>query len=186
MALRFGIPLLACVTAAGVGGVAAAVPPLTRGLDPKHAAAGVERLRAAVSAYLELSEEQLVGMVPTQSGIYFTDCPNCTMAAQDRGNFDWRRQEPQRIVCKDCGAAFPDHPDYPETGVLEVASPLGVHRYPYYERADGYRLYFRAHVDYLAREALAKACENLAELWWATRDDAYARRLVGYEGEIPR
>ena len=139
--------------------------------------AAINRLKGAVAYVMSLSEDDMLRIVPEQSGIYFTDCPNCREGTQDRGPFEWRPQEPTRLKCKGCGEVYPESAKYPDKGVLEVAAPGGAHRYPYYERPDdGYRIFFRAHADYWAREYMADRCQFLGELYAATGDEEAARR----------
>ena len=143
--------------------------------------------KAAVAALMALDEAALVALVPTQSGIYFTDCPNCDGGAQDHANWEWSLERPTAVRCRDCGEVYPGNARYPETGETRVEAPQGEHRYPYYERADGYRIYLRAHADYLAREYLTRHCQTLAELYRLTGEEAYARRaalLLGRFAEV--
>lgn len=143
--------------------------------DPKALA----RLKKSVAYLASLPLDEMVALVPVQSGIYFTDCPNCDKGTQDFGDFEWTPERPRRIRCKDCGAVYPDNPKYPDDHVLEVAAPHGVHRYPYYERpGDGYRIFFRARADYLAREYMERKCRDFARLYALTDDEEYARRAA--------
>lgn len=144
--------------------------------DTKTDAAAVAKLKRSVAYVMSLSDGDLLAIVPTQSGIYFTDCPNCDKGTQDRGDFTWEPERPAELLCKGCGAKYPHDPKYPDDKVLEVPGPDGPHRYPYYERPDKYRIFFRAHAHYWAREYMAEQCQHLAELWSATRDDMYAHR----------
>ncbi len=139
--------------------------------------AAVERLKRTVSYVLSLREDEVLSLVPEQSGIYFTDCPNCDRGTQDHGNFSWSPERPGEIVCRDCGAKYPGNPDYPDDQVLEVPGPTGPHAYPYYERpGDNYRIYFRAHADYMAIHYMARQCRALADLYSATGEETYGRR----------
>jgi hypothetical protein len=157
-------------------------------MNPTHAAQrtlasnlkleDVARLQAEVADVMALSDEQTLLAVPAQSGICFTDCPNCDMSSADQGHFAWKPSDPGRIVCKDCHAEYPGNEKYPDDQVLEVRSIQGMHQYPYYTRSDGFRIYFRAHADFLARAQMSKACANLAELYWLTKDERYARRAA--------
>ena len=139
----------------------------------------VNKLQKLTEYVRSLPIEEMLAMVPAQSGIYFTDCPNCEFGIQDRGNFEWLPKFPTEVTCKDCRAKYPNHPNYPDNKVLEVKAPDGVHRYPYYERPKGkYRIFFRAHADYFARDFMAKQCQHLAELFWATKDESHALRAA--------
>lgn len=141
---------------------------------PEHVR--VDQLREACAPLLAMTPDEVADLVPVQAGMYFTDCPACEGGAEDTGNFAWTPEAPDQIVCTDCSEVYPGNPDFPETGLLEVESLEGMHRFPYHERADGYRLYFAAKRDDLARDYLAKRCLDLAQLWWVTREDAYAER----------
>jgi hypothetical protein len=138
----------------------------------------IERLRQETADVMSLSEAQTLAAVPEQSGICFTDCPNCDMSTADMGHFAWKPTDPANIVCKDCGAVYPGNSKYPDNQVLDVRSINGTHHYPYYTRPDGYRIYFKAHADFLGRAYMAKACANLAELYWLTKDEQFARRAA--------
>jgi hypothetical protein len=136
------------------------------------------RRNKAVEYVLTLSEEDMLAIVPEQSGIYYTDCPNCETGAQDRANWEWIPQKPHHIKCKGCDAVYPNNPKYRDNEYIAVEAPRGEHRYHYHERPDGYRIYFRARADYLARDYIAKACRDLAELYWTTKDEKYAHRAA--------
>ena len=151
----------------------------TKVFNPPTDPATVARLEKSVAYVMSLSETDVLAIVPTQSGIYFTDCPNCDAGTQDFGDFEWDPRRPKEIVCRGCGAKYPDNPKYPDDGVLEVPGPDGPHRYHYYERPrDKYRIYFRARADDLAREHMAKQCQELAELYWAAKNAKHARRAA--------
>lgn len=139
----------------------------------------VERLKQRHADLLALTEEELVALVPVQSGIWYTDCPNCDGATQDRGNWNWTPSDPKRITCRDCGEKFPGNERYPDVGQIEVSAPGGPHVYPYWERSgDQYRIFFRAHVDALSREHMDQACRDLARIYAATGDEQIARRAA--------
>ena len=135
-------------------------------------------LRHAVEPLAKLDDTALAALVPTQSGIFFTDCPNCDGGAQDQANWSWSIEDPHHITCRTCGETYPGNPRYPDTGTIRVRAPHGEHVYPYYQRPDGYRIFFRAHADYLLREYLARYCRDLAQLYYLTGEDSYARRAV--------
>jgi hypothetical protein len=159
-------------------GMANAQPTRTLPAAYPYKDASVQRLTSETAELMAMSEEQVLAAVPTQAGVLFTDCPNCDKSTVDQGNFAWSPANPDQIVCKDCDAVYPNNPKYPDDQVLEVRSIDGNHHYPYYQRPDGYKIYFRARVDYEARGYMAKACQSLAELYWLTGDEAYARRAA--------
>lgn len=140
-------------------------------------------MKENVVPLMELSPAQVADMVPMQAGFHFCESPAAADAAggENRsvlGDFEWSPQDPKRITCRQTGEVFPGNDLYPETGVLEVAS-LGdtVHRYPYHEDfVDGRRIFFAAKADFMARDYLARSSLELARLWQATGDTAYAER----------
>ena len=141
--------------------------------------AEVEQLKQKQAYLMSISEEQLIALVPVQSGIFFTDCPNCDAATQDWGNWTWTPQDPTHITCKDCGEVYPGNSKYPETGQIELDGPENKHVYPYYERPeDKYRFHFKARADFLARDYMDKACRDLANVYWMSKDETYAHRAA--------
>jgi hypothetical protein len=141
-----------------------------------------ERLKASAAHVLSLTDAEVVDMVPKATGgVYFTSCPNCKYGAEEAACFQstWDPRQPHRIVCKGCGEAYPGNPRYPDNRFIEVDAPGGrKHRLYYYERADGYRFWLRAHADYWAREYLEAKAADLGDLYRLTGDDRYARRAA--------
>ncbi len=142
----------------------------------EYSDADVNQLEDSVAYILTLSEDELRGRVPAESGgIWFTDCPNCEFGSQDRGRFDWEPERPHEIRCRGCDAVYPGHPDYPDDRYVEVDAPEGTHRFSYWEDPDGYRIFFRAHADYLHRMYLESRIRDLGRLYTATGNERYAR-----------
>lgn len=137
----------------------------------------VESMKESVEPLLALSEEDLRARVPVKSGgIWFTDCPNCDFGSQDRGPFQWDPENPDQIQCEGCNAVYPDNQAYPDDEFLEVKAPEGIHRIHYWENPEtGYRIFFRAHADYLHLRYLETAARNLGRLYSAIGEDRYAR-----------
>ena len=138
----------------------------------------VENRKKRVAYLLTLNDEQLVAMVPVQSGAYVGDCPNCDTGTQDYIEWIWKPQKPHVMTCSGCGETYPNNPKYPDDHMLKVAAPEGEHEYPYHQRENDSRIYFRAIRDYWARRVMEKHCQDLAELWWLTKEDDYARRAT--------
>ncbi len=175
--------LLVALLVVGVLGCAASTGPEVAAASGRRKVFDVtddektQALRKQNVAYvMSLSEEDMIALVPRQSGIAFTDCPNCDYGQQEWDIFDWSPEQPERITCKGCGAVYPNNPQYPDHDYLSVKAPEGEHRYHYYGRPDGYRIFFRAHADYLAGEYMAQRCQDLAELYQTTGEESYARR----------
>jgi len=128
---------------------------------------------------MSLSEEQMLSMVPTQTGIRYTSCPNCQAGTMDQGDWEWVPQRPHEIRCKGCGEIYPGNPKYPDDKVLVVPGPGREFKYPYYERpSDGYRFFFRARADYYAQNYMERAAWLLACRYWLTGNEECARRAA--------
>ncbi len=139
--------------------------------------ANLDRLLSAIDYFMKLPEDQLVALVPTQAGFYFTGCPNCEGGQQEHG-LAWEPKQPDKVHCIHCGQAYFSE-KYPVMGVQEVTSPAG-HKlqYPYWADADGYRYYFDSFGDYDAREQLANQAYLMAYAYHITNDRQYARRAA--------
>jgi hypothetical protein len=131
-----------------------------------------------VAYLLTLSDEQLTALVPVQSGAYVGDCPNCDAGTQDYMPWVWTAKQPDIMTCPECAQTYPNNPKYPDDGMLKVAAPEGEHEYPYYTHPDGHKIFFRAIRDYRARRVMEIHCQDMAELWWITKEDDYARRAT--------
>ena len=128
---------------------------------------------------MSISEEELIALVPVQSGIWFTDCPNRDAATQDSGNWSWTPRDPGRMTCRDCGEVYPGNSKYRETGQIEVDSPGGNHVYPYW-KASRRQVpdIFPGPCRLAGCEYMDTACRDLAHLYDATQDENHARRAA--------
>lgn len=170
---------MVAVTLGLCGGLAVEIaradpPPVFTAPVPRSKVAALEASTAFVRG---LSEEALTQLVPTQSGLHFVGCPNCKSGTQEN-QLDWDPQHPDEVFCKFCGERYPSA-KYPMTQVTVVTNPLGQEqRYPYWADAKGYRYYFAARRDDLVKDYLAARARELAQLYTATGDRAYARRAA--------
>jgi len=139
----------------------------------------------AVKPVLEMSEKEMLDLVPTQSGLYFVGCAHCEAGQQEGQLTVWDPAKPHSVTCAFCGHVYPS-PDYPMDQVEEVVSPDGtVHRYPYYasrpswwEGDEPYRTYFAARVDYHRIRYMETAANRLAQVYADTGDLEHARRAA--------
>lgn len=146
-------------------------------------AAGYRRL---VEPVMALDEGAMLAVIPQQSGLYFTDCPNCSAGLQE-GQFQggkgapyepWSLAQPETMRCAYCGHQYPSE-QYPMTGVLRVRNPRGeLQEYPYWADAKGYRHYFAARIDYHRIRYMETAARNLARAYHLTGEAPYARRCA--------
>ena len=137
----------------------------------------VERARGRVAPMMEMSETDMVALVPDKTGFLFMGCPDCDEGTQE-GQLDWSIEDPHRVRCKFCGMVYPNE-TYPESGTLRFTNPVGQEaEYGYWEDETGYRLFFSARAWRHARTYFAQASRDLALLYQMTGDRAYARRAV--------
>ncbi len=123
---------------------------------------------------MELSEEEMLGLVPTQAGLYFVGCPNCSGGRQEH-QLVWDVQKPREVKCKYCGHVYPSE-KYPMDKVQQVTTPAGnVVECPYWEDQQGYRYYFESYMNYNARGYMSGAAEQMAAVYHLTGEQEYAR-----------
>ncbi|MBM3475341.1 MAG: heparinase [Armatimonadetes bacterium] len=160
----------------------AAHPVLPVRIDKSQAASYAN----AVAGVMAMSEADLLAIIPEQSGIYFTDCPNCEAGLQE-GQFaprnnaayaPWEPSHPLVMRCAFCGHEYPSE-QYPMTGKLSVRGPNGrLEEYPYWEDARGYRHFFEARIDDLRIRSMENAGWRLGRAYAATGEAQYARRCA--------
>ncbi len=155
-----------------------------------------DSLLAQVAPLLEMTEEEMLALVPAQAGLYFTDCPNCDEGYQE-GQFavNWKPTDippyelaqPEQMRCKYCAHVYPSDL-YPMDDVLKVESPTGeTHRYPFWADDEGYRHFFAARLDYLKIRAMEEAANAFARLHVLTGEADHARRsalIIHRFGEV--
>jgi len=168
MRFRF-LPLLVATLA--VTAAIAGDPP--RRVSPSEISALLE----STEFVRRLDEKALVALVPAQSGLSYVGCPNCTGGHQER-QLAWSPEHPKEVRCRHCGHRYPSL-KYPMSKAVTVRGPNGdPQRYPYWEDATGYRFFFAARADYLAREYMQSRALDLARLYAATGKRDYARRAA--------
>ncbi|MCC6511013.1 MAG: heparinase II/III family protein, partial [Pirellulaceae bacterium] len=134
-------------------------------------------LLRATAQIRQLDEAEVIALVPTQSGLNYIDCPNCTNGRQEN-QLTWSPDRPEQVVCKFCRHRYPSA-DYPMNKVVEVSTPTGKPaRFPYWEDASGYRHFFEAKRNDEARMYMAQQAQQLGELYTITGDRTHARRAA--------
>ena len=143
---------------------------------PDPARTDAAALLRATEWVQSLDEAALRALVPTQSGLYFVGCPNCNGGRQE-GQLSWTPERPGEVFCRYCNHRYPS-PKYPMK-TQRVKTPRGgVHEYPYWEDAKGYRYYFPARRDDLVRRYLSARTHDLGLLYAITGKKEYARRAA--------
>ncbi|MBM3500378.1 MAG: heparinase, partial [Armatimonadetes bacterium] len=160
----------------------AAHPALPIRVDKRQAASYAD----AVAGVMAMDEADLLAIIPEQSGLYFTDCPNCDAGLQE-GQFaprrgashtPWEFARPLVMRCTFCGHQYPSE-QYPMTGTLSVRGPNGkAQAYPYWEDVKGYRHFFGARIDDHRIRFMEETAQRLGRAHAATGEAPYARRCA--------
>lgn len=145
----------------------------------------LERYKKAVRAVMEMTDSEMLDLIPGQSGLYFVGCAHCEAGQQEGQLTVWDPANPHEVACAFCGHVYPSA-EYPMEQVEEVVSPDGhVHRYPYFssrpvwwEGEEPYRTYFGARVEYHRIRYMEKMANRLAQLYAAAGDLEHARRAA--------
>lgn len=173
--------MIAVAMALATVALAAEHPALSISLNPDQ----IDGLRKAAEPVLSMTEEQMLALIPEQSGLYFVGCINCAGGQQEGQLKQWSVEEPDVVRCAYCGHAYPSE-TYPTTGVLEVRTPNGgIARYPYHESRppwwqgeEPYRSFFAARVDYHKIRYMENMASTLARLFTLTGEADYGRRAA--------
>ncbi|MSS71339.1 MAG: hypothetical protein EXS64_07600 [Candidatus Latescibacteria bacterium] len=154
----------------------------------------VDQLRSKLEPVLNLSEAELLRLIPDRAGFFFVGCPNCEGGAEEN-QISWTIERPDETFCRFCEMRFPNA-KFPEDRVLRVTNPRGeTQEYPYYEGTfpppirlsaavytpgpdEKYRYFFTARGWFIARAYFSNATLDLARLYETTGDRAYARRAA--------
>ena len=176
-------PSVICLALLLAAGVSSADHPV---LPVSLRAADLAGYRRAVEPVMEMSEADMRAVIPTQSGLYFCDCPNCTAGMQE-GQFadrsgakfqPWDVSRPGVMRCTYCGHEYPSE-KYPMAKSLQVHNPRGeLQEYPYWEDEHGYRYFFAARIDYHRLRYMESAARNLGRAYHLSGEAAYARRCA--------
>ena len=144
---------------------------------PTVGANSIDALKAQVKPIFELTEEDLIELIPTRSGFTFIGCPNCDEGTQE-GELSWSIEDPKHVFCRYCQMRFPNE-QFPDGCLLKVTNPLGEEQeYPYWEDENGYRYFFQAKGWYVARGYFSRVASDLATLFYLTDEGPYARRAA--------
>ncbi len=143
---------------------------------PDPARADVAALLRSTEWVRSLDESALRALVPTQSGLFFVGCPNCSHGRQE-DQLSWKPETPAEVFCRYCGHRYPSA-KYPMKS-QRVRTPSGAfHEYPYWEDPKGYRYYFPARRDDLVRRYLSARASELGMLYILTGKPEHARRAA--------
>jgi len=124
---------------------------------------------------LEMTEKEMLELIPTQSGLYFMGCVHCGAGQQEGQLSVWDVASPDVVNCAFCSHVYPSQ-DYLMEDALEVVGPNDqMHTYPYYahrpswwEGEEPYRSYFGARIDYHKIRYMEQAANRLAHIYATT------------------
>jgi len=140
-------------------------------------AAGAEKLRDRLRTLIAMEENELLALIPVQTGFISCDCPNCDEGTQG-SQLEWKIETPEVLTCRYCGHRYPSK-KYPDDKVLEVKDPLGrIQLYHYYQDASGLKYFFEARRWRLERDYLEIASYELADLYHFTGERPLARKVA--------
>lgn len=154
------------------------------------AKAYVSSLEKIASAHLQrLNEDYIRHMIPadTPGDTLFTPCPACRdlgKPAHPHGNYQWNANDPDKLICKVCGAAYPNE-QYPENLVFKTKYGGGqtISFYggqPFALFGFLTRPSFSANIRARKVGYMMRMCRDLAEAYALTGNAEYARgaRLI--------
>ena len=140
-------------------------------------AQNADQLLRATKTVREMDEEDLVDLVPLQSGLQYVGCPNCNGGRQER-QLTWTIERPDEVACQFCGHRYPSD-KYPMQEAVVVTNPRGEPaEFDYWADDSGYRYFFNSRRDDEVRRYLARQTLKLAQLYAATGDKQHARRAA--------
>ena len=144
----------------------------------------IESLKKAVAPLMRMSIKEVIAEVPGETGIFFIGCPNCHSGAEEMNVLGWKPGMGSKVRCNYCGMVFPNK-KFSNNREKLIMAPSGARQvYRYYEDSSGYPYYFEAHALYERWLWIRPLAEKLAQLWYATKDNAYGDRAAAIAGRF--
>jgi len=141
-------------------------------------------LKKSVEPLMRMSVKEVIAEVPEGTGIFFIGCPNCHSGAEEMNVLGWKPGMGSKVRCNYCGMVFPNK-QFPNNRERVIIAPGGARQvYRYYEDSSGHRYYFEAHAWYERWLWIRPLAENLAQLWYVTKDNAYGDRAAAIAGRF--
>lgn len=156
------------------------------GTHPVYApqTSNIEALKQSVAPLTRMSIKEVIAQVPAESGIFYIGCPNCHSGVQEMNVLGWKPGMGSKVQCNYCKMIFPNK-KFPNNREKVIIAPGGVKQvYRYYEDSSGYPYYFEAHALYERWLWIRPLAENLAQLWYVTKDNAYGDRAAAIAGRF--
>ncbi|WP_276363654.1 heparinase II/III family protein [Daejeonella sp. H1SJ63] len=144
----------------------------------------VESLKRNVESLIKMSLEEVKSQVPIASGIHFIGCPNCNGGAQEMNVLGWTPELGESVKCNFCGMTFPNE-KFPDNKEKVIIAPGGAKQvYRYYENQEGTQYFYQAHAWFERWKWIQQQGQQLAQVWAATRDNAYGDRAAAIAGRF--
>jgi len=135
-------------------------------------------LRQETAPVLGFPPAEIDAFIGARTSIENIACPNCQGGTPERRDWRWSLDDPGHVTCGYCGLTFPND-RFPLTQVTTVTDPAGtVQHFRYYEGRNGYKHYLEAKVENCRKQYMERQAKNLALLYAATRDEAYAHQCA--------
>ena len=138
-------------------------------------AASYERRTAKL---MQMSERDMVELVPATNGFRFCGCPNC-QGGTEESQIAWNGpDDPDHVHCRYCKMVYPNA-KYPMNQIIEAANrrgEKGIWRYYLDEKKNQYFFLGRARYD--AKDYMAKRAYDFAAAYALTKNQKYARRAA--------
>ncbi len=130
-------------------------------------------------AVMEMSDENLTGLITEHVPIPSCGCPSCRGGAQESSVDVWNIKEPWQIKCSECGMVFPNQ-DFPLNGEINVTNSLGeVQTYQFYDSGnEKRRYYFLDCWSFQLKDYLEGIAYQLGLLYRMTGDLKYAHKAT--------
>ncbi len=144
----------------------------------------LKALKKSVEPLMQMSLKQVIAQVPEQTGIFFIGCPNCHSGAQEMNVLGWKPGMGLKVRCNYCKMEFPNK-KFPNNREKVIIAPSGARQvYRYYEDSSGHQYYFEAHALYERWLWIRPLAENLAQIWYVTKDNSYGDRAAAIAGRF--
>jgi len=147
---------------------------------------GIEKLKASVESLMKMSIDEVIALVPNESGIYFVGCPNCNGGVQESDVLRWELGMGDKVRCNYCKMMFPNE-KFPNNREKVIIAPSGARQvYSYYENREGREYFFEPHAWYDRWKWIQPMAVQLARVWYATKDNAYGDRAAAIVGRFAK
>ncbi len=144
----------------------------------------LETIKREVAPLMQMSISEIISEVPTASGIFYIGCPNCNGGAQEMNVLGWKPGMGETVRCNYCDMVFPNE-KFPNNREKVIVAPSGVKQvYRYHESAEGRQYFYEAHAWYERWSWIQSVAEQLAKVWYVTKDNAYGDRAAAITGRF--